>query len=185
LEIDLQTRRSTKADAFVITIGTESLRDREPAGSKLNQVAEKHYFTEKLVKVGSFAGFPIEIWPNRVKELIVRGKNAYVASISDTPLGTISSLEYAVRSLEAQRITYGETLTSTQRRIEELKPHTHKPFPHDEKLRSLVARQQEIVQALDLNKNQASNQLEAEPTVVIEETPVESVKASARAALSV
>jgi N12 class adenine-specific DNA methylase/predicted O-methyltransferase YrrM len=185
LEIDLQTRRSTKADAFTITIGTEGYRDREPAGSRLNQLSEKHYFAEKIVKIGSFAGFPIEIWPDRTKEIIVRGKNAYVASISDTPLGTISSLEYAVRSLEAQRNTYRETLTNTQHRIEELQPHTHKPFSHDEKLRALVARQQEIVQALDLNKNQASNQLEAEATVIIEEAPMESAKATKRVALSV
>jgi type II secretory pathway component PulF len=61
-------------------------------------------------------------------------------------------------------------LAGTQRRLEELQPHAHKPFEHEEKLKGLIQRQQEIVQALDLTKNQASNSLAAEPTLVVEES---------------
>jgi hypothetical protein len=61
-------------------------------------------------------------------------------------------------------------LAQTKHRLEELQPHAHKPFEHEEKLKGLIQRQQEIVQALDLTKNQASNSLAAEPTPVIEES---------------
>jgi hypothetical protein len=61
-------------------------------------------------------------------------------------------------------------LAQTKHRLEELQPHAHKPFEHEEKLKGLIQRQQEIVQALDLTKNQASNSLAAEPTPVVEES---------------
>ena len=61
-------------------------------------------------------------------------------------------------------------LAQTKRRLEELQPHAHKPFEHEVKLNSLIQRQQEIVQALDLTKNQASNSSAAKPTPVIEES---------------
>jgi len=54
--------------------------------------------------------------------------------------------------------------------LEELQPHAHKPFEHEEKLKCLIQRQQEIVQALDLTKNQAANSLAAEQTAVVEES---------------
>jgi len=109
------------------------------------------------------------IWPERAKEVVLRGRNAYVANISDAPLGTISSLEHTVRSLDERINECRNDLTGTQRRLEELQPYAHKPFEHEEKLKSLIQRQQEIVQALDLTKNQAAHSLAAEPTSFVEE----------------
>jgi N12 class adenine-specific DNA methylase len=169
LEVDLAMRQPTKADAFSIKIGTQTYRDRETAGDALNRLAEKHHLDAKMVKVGSFAGFSLELWPYRVRELIIRGKNDYAANISDSSLGTVSSLEHTIRSLDDRRTTYRENFANTQRRIEELQPHAHKPFEHDEKLQSLILRQQEILNDLDLTKNQASSTLDAESTIVVEE----------------
>jgi N12 class adenine-specific DNA methylase len=169
LEIDLTIRQSTKGDAFSIKIGTQTYRQRDIAGEALNRLAEKHRFDTKSIKVGSFAGFPLELWPHRVKEIVICGKNDYASSISDSPLGTVSSLEHTIRSLDDRRTGYRETLASAQRRIEGLKPHANKPFDHEEKLNNLIQRQQEIIQALDLTKNQASHSLEAEATFLVDE----------------
>ncbi len=182
LEVDLSMRQSTRADAFSIKIGTQTYRDRETAGDALNQLAQEHHLHAKVVKVGSFAGFPLELWPNRVREIIIHGKNDYAANISDSALGTISSLERTVRSIDDSRTAYHQDLINTQRRIEELQPHAHKPFEHDEKLRALIQRQQEILQSLDLTKNQAASVLDAEPLIMIEEA-VAVERASARIAI--
>jgi cell shape-determining protein MreC len=112
--------------------------------------------------VGSFAGFSLQLWSERAKEIVLKGKNAYTAKISDSALGTISSLEHMVRSLDDHAHELRNTLAATHRRIEELRPQVDKPFDHEEKLHALVQRQQELMKALDLNKNQASNQLSAE-----------------------
>jgi chromosome segregation ATPase len=78
-------------------------------------------------------------------------------------------MEHVIRSLDDHAKELRHTLTATQRRIEELRPHIDKPFDHEEKLQTLVQRQQEIMKALDLTKNQASNQLSAEEVPVVEE----------------
>ena len=43
----------------------------------------------------------------------------------------------------------------------ELEAKVGAPFEHEAKLKSLTERQEEIVKALDLTRNQASNKLEA------------------------
>jgi N12 class adenine-specific DNA methylase len=170
IHADLGIRQNTRGDAFTIKIENRLYQNREDAGSALNRLAEKHHLSAKLVDVGEFAGFKLELWPERAKEVVLRGKNAYVANISEAPLGTISSLEHVVRSLDERISECRNDLAGTQRRLEELQPHAHKPFEHEEKLKGLIERQQEIVQALDLTKNQASHSLAAEPTSVVEES---------------
>jgi hypothetical protein len=170
IHADLGIRQNTKGNAFTITIENRLYQNREEAGSALNRLTEKHHLSAKLVEVGEFAGFGLQLWPERLKEVVLRGKNAYVANISDASLGTISSLEHVVRSLDERMSECRNDLAGIQRRLAELQPHAHKPFEHEEKLKGLIQRQQEIVQALDLTKNQASNSLAAEPTPVLEES---------------
>jgi len=170
IQADLGIRQNTKGDAFTIKIENRLYENREEAGAALNRLAEKHHLSAKLVEVGEFAGFTLQLWPERVKEVVLRGKNAYVANISDAPLGTISSIEHVVRSLDERMDECLKDVAQTKHRFEELQPHAHKPFEHEEKLKGLIHRQQEIVQALDLTKNQASNSLAAELTPVVEES---------------
>ncbi|SDT90468.1 Adenine-specific DNA methylase, N12 class [Verrucomicrobium sp. GAS474] len=169
LVVDLAARQNTKGDAFVMKIEGRNYTQREMAGETLNRLAQKHLLSEKTVEIGAFAGFTLQIWPDRSKEVIVRGKNAYAATVSESPLGTISSLEYMVRSMDERAQDYRKELETTQKRIVELRPHADKPFEHEEKLQGLVKRQQEIMDALDLEKNQASNRLDAEVLPVVEE----------------
>lgn len=166
---DLKHRQNTQGDAFVIAIGKQSFRNREEAGNALIQMAQKYHLETKVVELGAFAGFTLEFWPERAGELVIKGKNAYTARISDSPLGTVSSMEHVLRSLDDEASHSRKMLARTQREIEELRPHVDKPFEHEEKLQSLVQRQQEIMSVLDLNKNQAPSQLSAEEVAVIEE----------------
>jgi hypothetical protein len=169
MQADLQIRKNTRGDAFTIKIENRLYQNREEAGATLNRLAEKHLLTAKTVDVGEFAGFKIQLWPDRVKEVVLLGSNAYTAKISDSPLGTIGSLEHVVRSLDERISEFRSDLAETQRRLEELQPHAHKPFEHEEKLKNLIQRQQEIVKALDLNKNHAANSLAADPTIGVEQ----------------
>jgi hypothetical protein len=171
-------RHNTQGDAFALKIGNQVFKGREAAGEALNLLAEKHHLDDKILEVGSFAGFNLQFWPERPKEIVVKGKNAYMAKISESALGTISSMEHVVRSLDVHANELRNTLTSTHRRIEELRPHTDKSFDHDEKMQILVQRQQEIMKVLDLNKNQASNQLTAETEPIVEEINRHEIKTS-------
>ncbi len=162
MDEDMAIRQQTKGDAFVIRIENRTMTDRVAAGEKLNELAQKHLLATEFVELGSFAGFRLQLFPERSDEIVLCGKNHYVAKVSDSASGTISSLEYVVRSMAERLSDYKKELAATQQKVTDLQSHANKPFEHGEKLESLLKRQQEITQALDLTKNQASNQLSGE-----------------------
>ena len=83
------------------------------------------------------------------------------------------------------RLTHEQTeLADSEKKCGELEAKIGQPFEHEAKLQSFAVRQKELEEALDINKNQAANSLEAEATeqaVEIEpEGETESVKTKVR-----
>jgi predicted metal-dependent peptidase len=76
--------------------------------------------------------------------------------------GTIRSVEHTIQHLEELSANLEQTIADTRKRFTDTKVQVEAPFEYAEKLASLVQRQQEIEDALDLTKNQASSQLNAE-----------------------
>jgi hypothetical protein len=62
----------------------------------------------------------------------------------------------------------------------ELEAKVGEPFEHEAKLKSLAQRQDEIVTALDLTRNQASNKLDANAPADVEEGVSERVGKAVR-----
>ena len=89
------------------------------------------------------------------------GRSDHEANISDNALGTVASVEKALANIETRLESRREDLADHQRKREELGKHVGAPFEYEEKLAAATARQQEIVAALDLTKNQAGTQGEA------------------------
>src|SRR6202030_1623293 len=107
--------------------------------------------------------------------LLIQGKHAYRANVSDSATGTIASLEHALGSME-DRLRERETdFAQSRRQSADLAKQLDQPFEHEEKLATATKRQQEIVVALDITKNQAS------PTVddSISEAPTQSQRETA------
>jgi hypothetical protein len=172
IQADLAVRQNTKGDAFSIRIENRTLDERTVAGETLNRLAMQHSLSTKKVDLGTFAGFSLQLWPERCGELMLCGKNTYPAKVGDTPLGTISSLEHIVRTMDERLANHQNDLAQARQRLQELQPHAQKPFEHEQKLQALVLRQQKIIDELDLTKNQASNELAAEPEAPsLEENP--------------
>jgi hypothetical protein len=71
-------------------------------------------------------------------------------------LGTISSIEHALGSLDERLKEREADLTLYHRQSEDLAKQLNQPFEHEEKRSAATKRQQEIVVALDITKNQAS-----------------------------
>jgi len=102
-------------------------------------------------------------------EVHLEGATLHVAKAASTALGTIRSIEYTVQSLHETAASTTENIKSSQKRLAGMQEQVGQPFEHADKLAALIKRQQEITDALDLNKNQASNQLDAQAS----ETPPE------------
>lgn len=64
-------------------------------------------------------------------------------------------------------------IAEAKKRVTDLTAQTGQPFEYADKLGSLVRRQQEITDALDLTKNQASVRLKSEADALKEEYEAE------------
>ncbi len=175
MKVDLQSRQDTRGDAFQIEIQKSIHKERGIAGELLIRAASRVQGGEAEQLVGSFAGFGLYVRPTMFEqvEIVLKGKNHYSANVSDNPLGTIRSVEYAIQNLEVNLSGLERDLMDAQKNRQELDAKIGQPFEHEAKLHSLVARQQELENALDVTKNQASNSLSAEESTEQEPEKIE------------
>ena len=154
---DMRTRTSTRADNFSMTVKNEIFTDRVKAGRALVFLAAAVKPFESTKSIGSIGGFPISV--ERFDErttLLIQRKHSYRANVSESPTGTIASLEHALDSLEDRLRERESDLAQSCHQSADLAKQLDQPFEHEEKLASTFARQQEIVSALDITKNQAA-----------------------------
>jgi N12 class adenine-specific DNA methylase len=158
---DLRNRTSTRGDDFIMTVQKETFTDRTKAGRALVFLAAalKPFQTTKAI--GAIGGFPISLQRLESRTSItIHGKHTYEASVSDNALGTISSLEHALGTVEERLRDREIDLRHCHRQIEDLSKQLGQAFDHEERLAVATKRQQEIVTALDINKNQASAKID-------------------------
>jgi TolA-binding protein len=172
---DLRTRTSTRGDSFTMAVKNEIFTDRIKAGRALIFLAAALKPFESTKTIGDIGGFPIAIdkFGDRAT-ILINGKHGYRANVSDSPVGTIASLEHALDTIE-DRLRERETnLTQSRRQIVDLTNQLDQSFEHEEKLAAATKRQQQIVTALDITKNQASAAVDEgteQVATVMEQTP--------------
>ena len=178
LQQDLTTRTPTRGDNFAMTINGQHYDERVKAGRQLVFIGAALKPMQSTHKIGSIAGFPISLHRLDARiELRIHGKNSYQATVSESPQGTIGSLEHALGEFESGQAESKESLKRLEERIADLKAQLDAPFEHQEKLEAAEKRQQEIIAALDLAKNQASTQVDEHPEAETEsETTVRAAR---------
>ena len=186
---DLRTRTSTRGDNFLMTVQKETFTDRVKAGRALVFMAAAMKPFQATKTIGSVAGFPITLAKfDERANLIIHGKGEYKANVSDSPTGTIASVEHALESM-ADRLRERETdLQQYHKQSEDLTKQLDHPFEHEEKLTTASKRQQEIITALDITKNQASARLDEgveQSTESVDETPQQAIGSTRAKAASV
>jgi hypothetical protein len=83
----------------------------------------------------------------------VRGSGTYTATLNPTnPVGTIQSIEYALRSLERMAERETEKLQQLESDLAAYRRELGKPFEHETRLKELLLKQAELNAALDLHK---------------------------------
>ncbi len=173
MERDKTTCVDTQGDKFRMVVGDKTYTERAAAGAALVYLAAEHRDNHLAgragtVVLGELAGFKLEYrstWPDKVT---LRGAAEHVANISPSPVGSISSLEHAARSIEEQVMRLRDELARCRTNLAELTALTGKIFEHEERYRELLKRQSELVDLLDITKNQAAAQQAAESTGDVE-----------------
>jgi hypothetical protein len=175
---DLRTRISTRGDNFAMTVRNETFTDRVKAGRAIVFAAAAIKPFQSTKAIGNIGGFPISVERfNERATLLIHGKHSYRANISESSAGTIASLEHALGSFE-DRLRERETdLAQSRRQSADLTKQLDQPFEHEEKLATATKRQQEIITALDITKNQASPKIDESISEVSAESRTEAVDA--------
>ncbi len=161
---DLLTRTSTRGDNFAMTVKKEAFTDRVKAGRALVFLAAAMKPFQSTKAIGDIGGFPISV--HRFDErstLIIHGRHEYKANVSDSPAGTVASVEHALESMEDRLREREADLKQCHKQTADLTKQLDHPFEHEEKLEAATKRQQEIVTALDITKNQASARTDEGP----------------------
>jgi N12 class adenine-specific DNA methylase len=173
IEKDLSVRHDTHGDKFTIEVDGKTYRDRIEAGNALVYLVAslrdgrgRESVTPTVV--GKLAGFKLEYRATRPDNVTVRGHFEYTANVSVSPAGFISSLEHVCRSIEDHVIRTRDELARSRQTATELGELIGRTFEHEEKYRELVARQSQLVDELDIAKNQAAAQQAAEATQIAE-----------------
>ena len=99
---------------------------------------------------------------NNTAEMVVRGSNSYSARVTDSALGTIRSLEVNIQGFEERATRLETDITDAHKRVNELGEKVGAKFEREERFQHLSRRQSEIEEKLDLTKNQAPSQVDAD-----------------------
>jgi N12 class adenine-specific DNA methylase len=165
LRQDIAARQDTSGDNFYIELDGQPLNNRGIAGELIvRRAAKLQGCLGQDVRIGRFAGFDLFLRPalNNNVEVILRGHNSYSARVTDTALGTTRSLEATVQGFEERAARLDSDIADTHKRATELESKVGARFDHEERYQELARRQNEIEERLDLTKNQAPSQAEAD-----------------------
>ena len=157
LREDCARRVDTRGDRFVIQLGSESITDRGIAGEMLIRLADRSKSFGDDRVVGRFAGFELLTSPmgKGKAQLYLKGSGRHSVNIQSTAQGTTRSLEHLVQNLEETALQAHDHLVQSRKRLVDLSQQVDQPFEYATRLAELAAKQQELVEKLDLNRNAA------------------------------
>lgn len=91
----------------------------------------------------------------RLPELFIRGAGIYKAQLNaENPVGSMQSIEYALRSLDKAVADEQEHTTRAEKMLGDFQEQAGRPFEHEARLKELLVRQAELNAALDLDKGE-------------------------------
>jgi len=186
---DMQARISTRGDSFSMTVKKESFTDRVKAGRALVFLAAALKPFQSTKAIGEIGGFSISLhrFDERVN-VIIHGKKEYQANVSESPAGTVASIEHALESMDERLRERESDLTQYRKQREDLSRQLERPFEHEEKLSVATTRQQEIIAALDITKNQATASVDdsvTENVSDVAEAPAKNIRTKNGAACAI
>lgn len=90
-----------------------------------------------------------------VPDVFVKGAGLYDTRLNpESPLGTIQSIEHVLRSLDKLGEQEQERAARFAKNLADYREQADKPFEHEACLKTLLARQTELNEALDLDKSE-------------------------------
>ena len=163
LTADLASRDSHADEEFTMRVGNKEFSGkgaREEAGTALNNTVMSWRDDKTLKARGHYKGFEVlsrgSPFTDGVPDLFLRGKATYKANLNpDSPLGTIASIDHALRSLDGKAEAEKRDIGRQEKALSDYQAQMGRPFEHEVRLKELMAKQAELNAALDLDKHDA------------------------------
>jgi len=142
----------TKGDKFRIELNHQLITDRKVAGSKIQSAIARNASEKEPVTLGKFGNFTIETVPGKLNEVVLKGNLRYHANVSESPTGTISSVERVFDSIARHLEDLRTELHEDHHRLEGLKKISGKDFEHQPQLDELLQKQKELTEKLTVDQ---------------------------------
>jgi hypothetical protein len=160
---DIVRRDAHAEEEFAMRVGNRVFTGkgaREDAGNALNAVVLSWRDDTTVQVRGLFKGFEILSrgcdHKDSVPDLVLRGQETYKANLNfDNPLGTISSIEHVLRSLDRRAEDEQFEIERLEKAHADYREQLGRPFEHEARLKDLLAKQAQLNACLDLDKHEA------------------------------
>jgi N12 class adenine-specific DNA methylase len=160
LKADIATRNAHEGQEFNMHVGNRTFTGkdaRKDAAEALLKAILSWKDDKTLQARGSYRGFEILSQGSRLEgcapRLFLRGKATYEANLNeDNALGTMASIDHIFRKLDKELEEEASEIERKEKMLADYRQQHGKPFEHEEKLRELIAKQQEVNSQLDLDK---------------------------------
>jgi N12 class adenine-specific DNA methylase len=151
---------------FTIEIGGRHVQGADVAGEMLRglvkaaweEIKKTHVTLERIL--GRFGGLELGLRGTRDDEpprLYLSGACVYEAERYQTGPGLVSALLAALAAVDKDHRDACELLATRRKRREDLTVELVRPFEHEARLTALLVRQRELLQALDLTKDEVGS----------------------------
>lgn len=164
-DVKERDRRLLAETDFSIRIGGITYKERSDGGTAfLSEVSRCK--TGTTTEVGAYKGFFLLVEKNFMgaNYMVLRGKTEYKAEISTSPVGCMTRLENLFNGLHEKSDFLKGRLEKYNRDMEQAKIEYNKPFQYEEELKTKQARQFELNNLLDMEK-QTSKEEKQEPEI--------------------
>ena len=166
LEADIKTR--SIPEKFEMNIRGTIFTERKDAGAQAMWIAAGLKGVGGREHVGAYAGFDLYIDARYLTvQLVAQGEAEHAGKILDSEVGSIASLDYALRSMEEDVKDYRETLDNLEKQYLKLQEELQKPFEYEAKLKELCVKQESINKKLDLDKSESGVAVDEDDNLAI------------------
>jgi N12 class adenine-specific DNA methylase len=187
---DIATRDTHADEEFTMQVGNREFSGkgaREEAGKALNSVVMSWRGDKTLKGRGHYKGFEIlsrgRSMEDAIPDLYIRGRETYQANLNpDSPAGTISSIDHALRSLDRRAEEEQREIERQEKALTDYRAQADRPFEHEARLKELQAKQAQLNAALDLDKHDTQTVAESQEETAVPASFVAKVMAGNRAA---
>jgi N12 class adenine-specific DNA methylase len=148
-----------KDDDFTMTVMGQVFTERKAAGEAILKACMLMDNPEKVVDLGEYRGFPIQLHCNGFKfKVTMKQHLTYTAELADDPVGNVTRINNALEGM-AENLKRNEIrLTRLESELKNAQEEAERPFPKEEELRQKSARLNQLNRELEKPSNKGPNQ---------------------------